>query len=143
VAKVSKFSAECRIGRLVEARLQWVATPDDVATFLRAMRAAFSVAGPRSVICADWRDADVFPPAVGDALIELLKNGNRYFERSALLLPAAHATFSLQVERLIREAGNPARRAFRAPGSLLSWLDDVLNDAERRRASDFLASPLI
>ena len=35
--------------------------------FQVAMRSAFAVAGSQSVICADWRDADVLPLAVAVA----------------------------------------------------------------------------
>jgi hypothetical protein len=118
--------------------LEWVATGEDVAAFQLAMRSAFLVAGPKSVICADWRKADVFPPAVGDALIALLKAGNRRFQRSAILLPPTHATFNLQVERLLREAQNPERQAFRAPMPMLAWIGTMLSEDESRRAREFL-----
>jgi hypothetical protein len=136
----ASFSADCRVGRLVEARLVWLATPADVAAFVSVMQAAFAKAGPASVICADWRDAGVLPPEVGDALIDLLRRGNRHFARSAVLLPQ-HPTFSLQVERLFREAGNKERRAFRTAHAQLDWLSEVLTPEERGRAAEFLKLP--
>jgi hypothetical protein len=123
---------------LVEARLKWLATAADVDDFLRAMKASFATAGPNAVICADWRDVSVLPPEASDALIDLLRQGNRRFSRSAVLLSPGDATFALQVERLFRDAGSPDRRAFRASGQMLAWLAEVLTPPESRRANVFI-----
>lgn len=109
----------------------------DVQRFLEQMRLAFKVAGD-SVICADWRQALVLPPSAGDALLELLRQGNRHFIRSAVLLAPENAIFSLQVERLCREAGNPARRTFRDVKPFLAWLREVLTPLESARAAEFI-----
>lgn len=135
----AQFSAECSVGRLVEARLCWMNHAGDVQRFLEQMRLAFKVAG-ESVICADWRRAGVLPPTAGDALLELLRQGNRHFIRSAVLLPSEDAVFTLQVERLCREAGNPARRTFRQVKPLLAWLGEILTPLESARAAEFISS---
>lgn len=141
MSEQASFSAECRVGRLLEARLEWLATAADVHDFQRAMRAAFTQAGPHAVICADWRKVSVLPPEASDALIGLLREGNRRFARSAVLLHPEDAMLALQVERLFREAANPDRRAFRAPAAALTWLSEVLTPAETRRAWEFLDKP--
>ena len=46
--------------------------------------------------------------------------------------------FGLQVERMIRDANNPARRAFRDVGVLQTWLGEVLAAAEKTRLQEFL-----
>ena len=144
--KPAQFSAECSVGRLVEARLCWVNDASDVERFLEQMRAAFKVAG-QSVICADWRRALVFPPNAGEALLELLRQGNRHSVRSAVLLAPEDAVFSLQVERLCREAGNPSRRTFRSVEPFLAWLREILTPLESTRAAEFIRhgspSPLL
>ena len=138
LAREAKFSAECRVGRLVEARLDWLNTPEDVADFTRSMQGAFAKAGATSVICADWRATSVMPPEVGDALIGLLRRGNKHFSRSAVLLSGTSGILNLQVERLFREAGNVDRRAFKATAPMLQWIAEVLTPAELERAADFL-----
>jgi len=135
--RAAEFSAVCRVGRLVEARMRWVNDAADVQGFLMQMKNAFAIAG-QSVICADWRSALVLPPQASDALLELLRQGNGHFERSAVLLAPEDAMFGLQVERLLRGAENPGRRAFRAAPALLTWLGEVLTPTERRRAADFI-----
>jgi len=135
--KPAQFSAERKVGRLVEARLGWLNDASDVQRFLLQMRSAFTADG-QSVICADWRRALVLPPSAGEALLELLRQGNRHFVRSAVLLAPENAIFGLQVERLCREAGNPARRAFRNVQPCLVWLGEVLTPLESARAAEFL-----
>jgi hypothetical protein len=135
----AEYFVSCRVGRLIEARLKWLNGPADVARLQTTMLEVFAKAGPHGVICADWREAVVFRPEVGDALVELLRRGNRQINRSAVLLSAADATFGLQIERLLREAQNPQRRSFRAAEPMLTWLGEVLSPEERERATAFLA----
>jgi hypothetical protein len=132
-----RYSAECVVGRLVEARLFALQNVDEVTAFQGAMRDAFRRAGPKSVICADWRAANLLAPDVADALIALLRVGNAFFERSAILLGTEQALFGMQVERVVREAANPARRTFREPLTMRRWLAEVLNAEEVRRMNEF------
>jgi hypothetical protein len=132
------FSAECRVGRLIEARLTYLRTVEDVHDFQRMLRAAFEAAEGRSVICADWKIARVVAPDVAEALIGLLRTGNAFCERSAILLRNADAMFSLQVERVVREAGGPTRRTFRERDKMRAWLGEVLGEDERRHMGVFL-----
>jgi hypothetical protein len=134
----ASFSADCRVGRLVEARLIHLRNTGDVDEFTQSLRRAFTAAGARAIVCADWRQAQVLPPEAADGMIGLLKWGNAKFERSAVLLAREHATFNLQVERVIREAGNPARRAFRSVDEMIAWLGEILGPDERRRMLEFL-----
>jgi hypothetical protein len=133
------YSADVRIGRLVEARLFTLESVDEVTQFEAVMRDAFSrTGGKKAVICADWRQANVLRPEVADRLTGLLTRGNPFLERSAVLLAQEHATFNLQVERLVRESNNPARKTFRSVETLQSWLDEILDPAEQLRVRDFL-----
>jgi hypothetical protein len=135
----AEYVIDCSVGRLIEGRLVWLDTPADVVKFQEVMIQMFAKAGRDAVICADWRRALVFSPPVSEALLELLRRGNRELSRSAVLLSTADATFGLQVERLLREAKNPNRRSFRAAAPMLTWLAEVLTPAERLRAAAFLA----
>lgn len=125
-------------GRLIEARLVSLADVDEVVRFERAMAQAFAAVAGRSVICADWRQANILPPPIAERLMALLQRGNPHVERSALLLAREHATFNLQVERLVREAKNPARRTFRDAESMVAFVGEVLTPAETAHARAFL-----
>jgi hypothetical protein len=138
-ARPAEFVVACRVGRLIEGRLVWLNETGDVERFQKAMLQAFAQAGRGAVICADWRRAMTFSPQVGDAMLDLLRRGNRELARSGVLLSKTDATFGLQVERLFREAKNPNRRSFRVAEPMLTWLGEVLTPDERHRASTFLA----
>jgi hypothetical protein len=131
------YTVDCKVGRLVEARLFILHSVDDVTSFQGAMRDAFRRAGPRSVICADWRRATLLAPDVAEAMIGLLRVGNAFFERSAILLGRDQAIFSMQVERVVREAASPSRRTFRDALRMRRWLAEVLDDDEVHRMNEF------
>jgi hypothetical protein len=133
------FTVTVRVGRLVEARLASLADVDEVGRFERAMGEAFASADGLSVVCADWRQANILAPAVAERLTGLLQRGNPHVERSAILLAREHATFNLQVERLVREAQNPARKTFRDAAAMVEFLGAVLTPAEKARAVELLA----
>jgi hypothetical protein len=132
------FAVGCKVGRLVEARLYLPRAPQQIADFADALRRTFLSLRGSCVICADWRSSNLLAPPVADRLVDLLRRGNPHVERSAVLLPSENAVFSLQVERVIREAGNHARRAFRNPHAMRAWLSEVLAPAEIRRLDEFL-----
>jgi len=132
------YTVQRQVGRLVEARLSTLRTVDDVAGFETAMRAAFDQVPGQAIVCADWRGANIFAPEVADRLVELLARGNPRLERSAILLGKNQAAFGLQVERVVREAKNSARRTFREADAVIEWLGEHLDAEERRRMVAFL-----
>jgi hypothetical protein len=132
------FTVARSVGRLVEARLFVPRTVQEVGQYGGAMVRAITSAPGKCVICSDWRSASLFAPEVADELVNLLRRANVHFERSAVLLPIEAAMFTLQAERVVREAGSDARRAFRNPGAMREWLSKVLDDAERQRLNEFL-----
>ena len=135
----TKFNVQHGVGRLIEIRLEWLNEVSDVLKIEEALRDAFTRIGAAAIICADCRGIEVLSPAVSDALLETFKRDNPRLLRSALLLSPANAIFNLQIERLLREANNPGRRAFRAADSLLSWLAEVLVPDELLRARQMFA----
>ena len=54
--------------------------------------------------------------------------------------PEAVDDLSLQIERVIREAGNPARRTFYNKEELQTWLSESLGPRERKRLEEFLTA---
>jgi hypothetical protein len=138
VGESTVFAVACKVGRLVEARLYLPRTPQQIADFADALRRTFRSVGASCVICADWRSSNLLAPDVADRLVDLLRKGNPHFDRSGVLLPGENAVFTLQVERVIREAGNHSRRAFRHPLAMRAWLSEILAPAEIRRLDEFL-----
>jgi hypothetical protein len=136
----SQFTVENREGRLVESRPLSLRTADDVGAFGRRMREVATGTTGQLVICGDYRRIAVLTQGVADAVVAMMSSTNPRIDRSAVLLASEHATFNLQIERVVREAGNPMRRTFRAVPELEKWLGEVLGPAEKTRLRQFLAS---
>lgn len=119
------------VGKLVEI---WIASPvslAETAPWARDHdRVIDGVTGPY-VCFVDLRRATVFPPDVVDAYVKTMRNEPR-LRRTGTLLPAS-PTFGMQIERMIRDAASPERRAFRHRTPLERWLGEVLTAPERER----------
>jgi hypothetical protein len=128
-------------GRLVTFR---VVPPVDDANSMNAasqLRATIlAIEGP-VIVCADLTDARTFSGNTTQQFVALMKSDNAKVERSGLLLSDASATFLMQVERMVREAANPARRTFRDSRSLREWLTPVLSSQEDAALAAFLGPP--
>ena len=133
------FTSEHHVGRLIELRIRSPITVDELQE-LRAsqIRHVLSI-DEKFISVTDLRRAFVFPPAIADGFLSLMKQANPRLDRSAFLVSDS-ATFSLQAERILTELGNPDRRAFREADDLELWLSQVLTDAERRRLRRFLVN---
>ena len=132
------YSVENHVGKLVEIRI-WspVSIAETVAWGREHDAVIGSVVGPY-VCFVDLVDATVFPPDVVDAYVATMRNEPR-LERTGTLLPSS-PTLGLQIERMIREAGNPRRRAFRELLALGMWLGAALDGEERTRLAELLTA---
>lgn len=132
------FSIENKVGRLVEVRIATPVREEEMPGIGKATHDLIASIPDEFVAVMDLRAAHVFPQTVSDAFVEILSDNNPKLQRSAFLIGES-AIFGLQVERAIRQAGKPTRRAFRDPAEMEAWLDEPLAPAEQRRLHDFLA----
>jgi hypothetical protein len=128
-------------GRLVEVRVRRLAEVADLVVLNAGVSEAVRRAGPRAVICADYRVASPVSCEVADGWSRAMRETNSMIERSALLLDPANVTFNLQVERIVRCAGNPLRRLFTSAVELELWMCGSLEEQEHRALRAFLAWP--
>ena len=126
------------IGRLVAGRIASMKTRADAIPYANAFRVAVKGLGAKAVIFADYRRVSVFSPEVADELQMLMKDMNPYVDRSAVLVAAEHATHSLQVERVVREAQLASRRRFTDLADAVNWLGEILTEPERRDLEQFI-----
>jgi hypothetical protein len=125
-------------GRLVTFRVVRPADDANAEAAALALRAAvMAVRGP-AIICSDVTQARTFSEQTAQRFILLMKADNPKVERSAMLLDPTSATYALQVERMVHEAGNPARRTFRDARLLQEWLRPVLSAQEEHALRVFL-----
>jgi hypothetical protein len=131
------WSIENRVEKLVEIRI-WspVSVAETVAWAVEHERVIASVRG-RYVCFVDLVDATVFPPECVDAYVATMRDEPRLLRTGTLLNPSP--TFGMQIQRMIRDAGNPDRRVFRDPLELESWLGAVLTIPERARLRSLVA----
>jgi hypothetical protein len=131
------FTAEVRVGRLLEARLVAPVTVEDIERCEERLNQLFEKHG-ETVLVADYTRATVFPQEVAARVLDMFKRGKSRVVRSAALVSES-AIFSLQVERLIAQAGNPMRRSFHDRFELKAFLGAALTHEEHIRLVQFLA----
>ena len=136
------YSVENRTGRLIEVKLASPLNLTDVHQFVEKHVAIMQHIPGRYVGVVNLLEAYVFPPEVANALSHLLSDAASHVERTALLIGES-AVFGLQVERVIRDANNPNRRAFRNGRELIAWLGEVLTVAEKRELERFVSDSAV
>lgn len=132
------FTIERKVGRLVQTRLHTLRDVSEMRDMRDALMQVLRQVKGQVVICTDWTMLDLLSPELAQSIYELLATTNSKVLRGAILLNAEKATFNLQVERVIREAGNPSRRTFRSMSRMLDWLSEVLEPEELSSATEFL-----
>jgi hypothetical protein len=128
---------EHHVGRLCEGWMSSPLTLAEMKSFATIVRSALVKIGKPAVVCTDMRAVTVFPPDVAEAFTALMKKDNHTIARSAFVINEG-SVFGLQIERMLRDAGNPARRAFRVRAQLEKWLAEELTAAEKDRLAKFL-----
>lgn len=126
------------IGKLVLIHVTSLGSVEEVGSFQSEVMHFVNDVGGKAIVVVDLRTPRVFAPDVATALEEMLKRANPRIQRSAVVLAKEHAVFSLQLERLIREARNPARRTFRSGADAAEWLRECLNAREADQLEEFL-----
>ncbi|HEX7665565.1 MAG TPA: hypothetical protein VF407_13660 [Polyangiaceae bacterium] len=112
----------------------------EVPGFGAIVRGLFENAPGKLVACLDARTYGVEPPEAANHFLETIKRDNPKLERSAFVVDPAQRIVALQLERMIREAGNPNRRLFTDLDEAKAFLAPVLELEERTRLDAFLAS---
>jgi hypothetical protein len=135
------YKVEHRVGRLFEARVFALATPTDVDLYTGEFTPQLLGSVSKPVLCADHRPVHIYTPKIADMLVELFKTMNARWDRVAILVAPSNATLALQLQRIVRESGNPARRVFFEPPQVIDFLQEVLTPAELARLTSFLSEP--
>jgi hypothetical protein len=133
------FYARVRVGRLVELSIAPLHSRSDVVAFCTQVDAAAAMVDGSIVICADYRESHAFHPIVAEYWAQHMRRYNKRIVRSAILLSPDNATFNLQMERVVRVVGSPARRLFYQATLLCEWLEEVLTKEERVELGRFLS----
>src|SRR5689334_15030913 len=125
------YTISNHVGRLVEIFIWSPVSVEETVRWARDHQAVIDAIPGPYVCFVDLVDATVFPQDIVNAYVSTMKDESRLLRTGTLLNPSP--TFGLQIQRMIREANHPNRRAFRAPDDLVAWLGEVLEPAERSR----------
>lgn len=135
------FTIENHVGRLVETTIASPVDISEIDAFRARIRAIFGkLQGRRGVLVTDLLGATTFPTEIADGFLAIMRSDNPMVERSAFLISGS-AIFTLQIERLIREASSPIRRTFRDARALHEWVSELLDEDEQLQAARFLRLP--
>jgi len=131
------FTVEIRVGRLLEIRMESPLSAAEVLDFRSVTTATVRAAKRPLVVCTDLLRARVFSPESAAQITAMMQQDNPLVERNGILVGES-ALFSMQIERMLREAGPRSRRAFREPAALKLWLKEVLDENELWRLNAFI-----
>ncbi|MGO9837419.1 MAG: hypothetical protein ACLP1X_24785 [Polyangiaceae bacterium] len=136
VGSRARSVARMLAGSIVEIRVRRLASVGDIGALHAQVVEALRRAGPRPVICADHRLASPFSRDVADAWSRVMRENNASGVRGGILLDPSNTMYNLQIERVVRCAGNTARRLFTDIDLLRAWIGGTLNPSERKALDD-------
>lgn len=131
------YTIDNRVGRLIEIRVESPVTEEELSQFHDRIAKVIKPIKGQVASCTDLAGATVFLQPVAARWIEIIKQENPIVERNAILVGEG-AVFSMQIERIIRQAGFKNRKAFLVPSALTAWLGEILTVRERARLDQFL-----
>jgi hypothetical protein len=131
------YTIENRVGRLVELRVEAPVTDEELQEFHEKLARVCKPIPGQIAICTDLVGATVFTQPVTLRWMSIIKEESPLVDRNAVLVGKG-AVFSMQIERIIRQAGQPNRKAFLVPSDLTNWLGEILSVREKARLEYFL-----
>ncbi len=131
------YTIENRLGRLVEIRVESPVTYEELLEFHDTLAKVCKPIQGLVAACTDFVGATVFTQPVTQRWMAIIKQDAPIVERNAVLIGEG-AVFSMQIERIIRQAGQSNRKTFLASTDLATWLGEILTVRERTRLESFL-----
>ena len=126
------------VGRLIETRFAPPILDSELADFVLERERIMRAVGQDRLVCIDLSRMQLMPPSQADAFLNFLRSSRPGLTRNAFLLPPGQALLTLQFSRIIRQANNPARRAFQSRPELIAWLGELMRPLEQARLGVFL-----
>jgi hypothetical protein len=132
------YTADQRVGRLMEVRLAQGASLQDHQTLNSKVYALLARMPGGAVFCTDMRGVDVLSEEIADRMASSYRVANVKVLRTAIVV-RPNAAVRTQIERIVRDAGSPARHVFVDVDAAKRWLAEVLDANEIARVAAFLA----
>lgn len=122
-----------QVGRLIEVVFETPTTSLEWKELAKQLSSIHSQSTEKYMYCANMARAKLFQPEESKMLKKIMEVDNSRLLRSAIYLGNNSAVLLLQMERLIRETASPARKTFRDPQKLISWMSEVATPEEEQR----------
>jgi hypothetical protein len=143
------FSAEFRVGRLFETRVDGSLTVEEARAMRTRVWALLGGHSGRVVVFSDWTSTGLFDADVERGMVEMFRQDNAKVERSAIYWGKNVSAFVKQMDQMVTASnaklvasGRPAvRRGLSDPNEVVRWLGEVLDDAERTRLREVVGRP--
>ncbi len=132
------FTVRRRVGRLIEIRVRHLRAVEQLHEMSAHVVREAHKAPSRPIIFGDYRWTSPFSQDVGDEWSRSMRGFNESVAFSAILLARANVTFNLQIERVVRCAGNPGRRLFYDALQLHDWVAERATTPEVTRVAQLL-----
>jgi hypothetical protein len=133
------FTVRRRVGRLLEIRILHLRHVDQLLTLSTTILKEARALPSRAIVFGDFRRTRPFSQDVADRWSRDMRGYNVGLALSGILLAPWNATFNLQIERVIRCAGNPWRRTFYDVRELRSWVAIRATSDELERLDHLLS----
>ena len=128
---------ERHLGRLILVRTGRILTSEDLRVAFAEIT-ALAQRVPSPLVVTDGRLVAALPPSVALSIGKGMRVFNDLFARTAILFDPSHHQVTVELDRLVRESGNPHRRIFTSSRELKIWMSDALTDEEARALDEFL-----
>jgi hypothetical protein len=122
-----------QVGRLIEVTIETPTTLLEWKALPKQLNSIHSRLTEKYIYCANISRAKLLQPEEAEPMRKIMQLDNPRLLRTALYVGSNSATLMLQMERLIREAANPARKTFRDSQKLISWMAEVTTPEEEQR----------
>jgi hypothetical protein len=132
------YTVRSTVGGLLEIRAWRVARAEDMLALDTDLRIAAPGLPLRTIVFADYRHTRPFAQEVADVWSRCMRDFNGRLSVSGILLDAKNETFNLQLERVVRCAGNASRRTFQDARELRDWLARDATGTELARLDELL-----
>jgi hypothetical protein len=129
-----------QVGRLIEVVVESPTTSAEWKALPKQLSSIHSRISEKYMYCANISRAKLLQPEEAEPMKKIMYLDNPRLVRTAIYLGSNSAILMLQMERLIREAGNPARKAFRDPQKLISWMAEVTTPEEEQRIREIYSN---
>jgi hypothetical protein len=131
------ITVHSEIGRVIEVRIESPAHRGEWDAFAKGLPDILQRMPKSFMYCADVSRATLLAPEEAESAKDIMRKDNPRLIRTAIYLGDNSSLMMMQMERIIRETNNPARKTFRDLGKLLSWMSEVTTPGEQERINRF------